>query len=121
MTPNALLPDYANSGGAGKPRAAKRGRPVALGLPGMNIDATARQQMKDAVTRNFARNRKIDVTEAHQMLLETCFMETAVDPVTGRQSRRLRLPYPRHGQFRYWLEKDNDTSALERRRRTPRA
>ena len=123
MTPNALLPDYASSGAPGKSRRAgseKRGRPVVYGLAGMNIDATVRQQMKDTVTWFFAKKRKYDVAEAHQLLLETCFMETAVDPATGRQDKHLRLPYPSIGQFRYWLEKDNDSFALERKRRTPR-
>lgn len=123
MTPNALLPDYANSGAPGRSRAsgaAKRGRPAVIGLPGMNIDARVRQQIKDTVTRVFARNHKLDVSEAYQRLLETYFMDTTVDPVTGRQSQHLRHPTPSLGQFRYWLEKDNDTFALERRRRTPR-
>ena len=123
MTPNALLPDDANSGAPGRPRRAgseKRGRPTVFGLPGMNIDATARRQIKDAVTRFFGRERRYNVAEAHQLLLETCYMETSVDPATGRQRKTLRLPYPSIIQFRYWLEKDNDTFALKRRRRTPR-
>ena len=123
MTPNALLPDYANSGAPGRPRRAgseKRGRPTVFGLPGMNIDATARRQIKDAVTRFFGRERRYNVAEAHQLLLETCYMETSVDPATGRQRKTLRLPYPSIGQFRYWLEKDNDSFAMDRKRRTPR-
>lgn len=123
MTPNALLPDYANSGAPGKSRAAgaaKRGRPAVIGRPGMNIDAEVRRQIRDTVTRFFARNHKLDVSEAHQRLLETHYMESSVDPATGRQRRHLRQPYPSLGQFRYWLEKDHDSFALERRRRTPR-
>lgn len=123
MTPNALLPDYANSGAPGQSRApglAKRGRPVTVGLAGINVDKALRKQMKDIVTRYYARNKRLDVAECHQLLLETHFMDTVVDAATGRQSQHLRKPYPSIGQFRYWLEKDNDTFSLERRRRTPR-
>lgn len=111
MTPNALLPDYPNSGAPGRSRPvgmAKRGCKVRVGLPGMNIDEGLRERMKDVVTRYFASNRKVDVVAAHQMLLDMYYMDTAVDPATGRQ------PHPNLGQFRYWLEKDNDTFALER-------
>lgn len=100
MTPNALLADYANSGGRGKtraPAARKRGRPVKTGLPGLNVDAALRRKMRDTVTGFYAENRRVDLAGCHQKLIEDHFTDLVVDPATGAQKARTRLPYPSTG------------------------
>ncbi|WP_029032207.1 Mu transposase C-terminal domain-containing protein [Salinarimonas rosea] len=123
MTPNALIPDYANSGAPGQDRPTpigKRGRAVKFGLEGLNVDRALRDKMRDAVTRYYGMNRRIDLKECHKLLLDDHFTDMVVDPKTGAQKPMVRQPYPSMGQFRYWFEKDNDVFEIERRRRTPR-
>lgn len=64
MTPNALIPDYANSGAPGQDRptpVGKRGRAVKFGLEGLNVDRALRDKMRDAATRYYGMNRRIDL------------------------------------------------------------
>lgn len=123
MTPAALTPDYAKSGGLGKPKAngsVKRGRPVIHGAEGMNIDAAAREIFRDAVTRYYARNRSFDLAACYHECMRNHFSDAVIDEHHGRQRFILREPHPTLNQFRYWYAQDNDNFAVERRRRTPR-
>ncbi|HRM75671.1 MAG TPA: transposase, partial [Paracoccus sp. (in: a-proteobacteria)] len=76
MTPAALTPDYANSGAPGKrktDRGVKRGAPVQRGPEGLNVDDKVRAAFRDSVTRYFAVNKKLDITDCYHKCLELHF------------------------------------------------
>lgn len=99
QNPNALLPDYKNSGAPGKTRDAspevKRGRPrKGEGHPGMNADQDVRSRFRDAVARYAATHKAFSRRGAYRQMIEDYF--TAEDPSA----------LPTFGQFNYWIEKD---------------
>jgi hypothetical protein len=123
MTPNALLPDYAASGGRGRRKAVsekKRGRPPVYGAEGLNVTDEVRAAFLAAVQRHYAKKRKINIAACHRRCLDDFWGDDVVDPETGKQKIIHRTPHPSLRQFRYWFEKENDVYALERKRRTPR-
>jgi len=95
--PDALLPDYANSGAPGKTRRAnaevKRGRPSKSGAPGLNADATLRATMRAAVLRYSATHDIFSRRAAYRQMLIDYF---GAHPEAA----------PTYGQFCYWLERD---------------
>lgn len=97
--PDALLPDYRNSGGRGKTRAAdpnvKRGRPRKTpGHPGMNADPQVRGTFRDAVERYAATHKAFSRRGAYRQMIEDFFTESDADAL------------PTFGQFSYWIDKD---------------
>ncbi|WP_333834426.1 Mu transposase C-terminal domain-containing protein [Rubrimonas sp.] len=123
MTPNALLPDYAKSGGPGKSKSAsdrKRGMPPRNGPDGLNITPEIRESFKIAVQRYYAKKKNMILSDCYNELLDEFFTDLIMDEKTGRQKGVQRDPCPSLRQFRYWLQRDNDLLALDRKRRTPR-
>lgn len=123
MTPAALTPDYANSDAPGKrkpDRGVKRGAPVQHGPEGLNVDDKVRAAFRDSVTRYFAVNKKLDITDCYHKCLELHFCDLIINERTGRQEPVLHEAHPSIWQFRYLLKRDNDLFALARKRRTPR-
>lgn len=123
MTPAALCPDYAASGGPGRRKAdrgRKRGAPTRHESPGMNVDDRVTDAFKDSVSRYLAKNKRIDITDCYHKCLIEHFSDFVFDEKTYRQKWVLRAKHPSIWQFRYWLEQDNDLFALARKRRTPR-
>jgi hypothetical protein len=118
QTPNALLPDYCNSGGKGKVRQSsagiKRGRPRKNGAddgPGLNADEEIRRIFRVAIARYAASHDKFSRLGAYQQMLEEFFIERRIDAATGRvQATPLRRAamLPTFGQFNYWLDHDDD-------------
>jgi hypothetical protein len=119
QTPNALLPDYGNSGGKGKVRQAsagvKRGRPRKNGAdagPGVNADEDMRRVFRVAIARYAAGHDKFSRLGAYQRMLAEFFTERRID-AAGRVHS---LPagdaeqgaLPTFGQFNYWLDHDDD-------------
>ncbi|HEX5344547.1 MAG TPA: hypothetical protein VFX55_18785 [Duganella sp.] len=118
QTPNALLPDYCNSGGRGKVRQSsagvKRGRPRKNGAdngPGLNADEEIRRTFRVATARYAAANAKFSRLGAYQQMLHDFFVERRIDADSGRV---LSMPHgsvkevPTFGQFNYWLDHDDD-------------
>ncbi|MYM21122.1 hypothetical protein GTP46_00475 [Duganella sp. FT135W] len=118
QTPNALLPDYGNSGGRGKVRQSsagvKRGRPRKNGAdagPGLNADEEIRRTFRVATARYAAANAKFSRLGAYQQMLHDFFVERRIDSDSGRV---LSMPpgsvkdVPTFGQFNYWLDHDDD-------------
>jgi hypothetical protein len=118
QTPNALLPDYGNSGGRGKVRQSsagvKRGRPRKNGAdagPGLNADEEIRRTFRVATARYAAANAKFSRLGAYQQMLRDFFVERRIDADSGRV---LSVPHgsvkevPTFGQFNYWLDHDDD-------------
>jgi hypothetical protein len=113
QTPNALLPDYANSGGRGKTRAAsegiKRGRPRKEGAaPGVNVDAQMRAVFRVAVARHAVTHPPLSRRAVFDQMLRDFFCERSVAPGTLRVQRHEPVAaLPTFGQFSYWLEQDH--------------
>lgn len=123
MTPNALLPDYSNSGGPGKSKGAsgkKRGRPPIHGIEGMNVTPEVRDCFRSSVQRYYAKENKLLPSDCYRRCLRDFFSEPVVNPETGAQEFVIRPNHPTLAQFRYWLERDNDILDLDRKQRTPR-
>jgi hypothetical protein len=118
QTPNALLPDYSNSGGRGKVRQSsagvKRGRPRKNGAdagPGLNADEDIRRTFRVATARYAAANAKFSRLGAYQQMLGDFFVERRIDPASGRvqaTSPGAATEVPTFGQFNYWLDHDDD-------------
>jgi hypothetical protein len=95
----ALLPDYVNSGGRGKTRAAsagvKRGRPRKAGSPqGLNADSQIRATFHAAVARYTATHEQFSPRAAYRQMIEEFFGDRDPGAV------------PSFGQFSYWIERD---------------
>ncbi|MBU2847633.1 transposase family protein, partial [Acidithiobacillus ferriphilus] len=119
MTPNALLPDYANSGAPGRDRAAtgkRRGRPPKNAESSANVTPETRAIFKAAVTKYYGMHPVFELTECYHAMLRAYFSDPVVDPDNGRQEWVLRPDAPSWWQFRYWYKKDNDVFDLKRRR-----
>ncbi|WP_332856216.1 Mu transposase C-terminal domain-containing protein [Duganella sp. S19_KUP01_CR8] len=118
QTPNALLPDYCNSGGRGKVRQAsagiKRGRPRKNGAddgPGMNADEEIRRTFRVAIAHYAAGHARFSRLGAYQQMLADFFGGRRVDADSGRvlaTSGAQPAALPTFGQFNYWLDHDDD-------------
>jgi len=107
QTPDALLPDYGNSGARGKTRGAsdgvKRGRPRKAGQhPGLNIDAETRATFRTAVTRYRVTHPAFSRRGAYRQMLDEFYR--------GREPGAV----PSFGQFSYWLDKDGGAGGAPR-------
>jgi hypothetical protein len=100
QTPDALLPDYANSGARGKTRGSnanvKRGRPRKDGrAPGVNADPQVRATFRSAVARYVATHDQFSRRGAYRQMIEEFYTARAEDAL------------PTFGQFSYWIDKDS--------------
>jgi hypothetical protein len=130
QTPNALLPDFAKSGGKGKTRQSrpdiKRGRPRKFGdQPGVNITEDIRKVFRVAVTRYYATQSKFTMRGAYDMMVGDFFCKRDIKPGTGRVTHHPNINsanqgFPTYGQFSYWFEQDNDRLEIKRERLRPR-
>lgn len=100
QSPNALLPDYANSGARGKTRGSsadvKRGRPRKAGSgPGLNADAQIRATFRRAVARYVATHAEFSRRGAYRQMIAEFY--------AAREAQE----QPSFGQFSYWIDKDH--------------
>lgn len=118
QTPNALLPDYGNSGARGKVRQSsegvKRGRPrknAAEAGAGLNADEDIRRVFRVATARYAAASPRFSRLGAYQQMLVEFFAGRRVDAGSGRVLAAPVPglgPVPTFGQFNYWLDHDDD-------------
>lgn len=98
QTPDALLPDYANSGAPGRTRVAtggvKRGRPSKQGAAAPNVDAAMRAIFQAAVARQEASAPLFSRRAAYRAMLAEHFRDCDPGAV------------PSYGQFIYWIGRD---------------
>lgn len=99
QTPDALLPDYGNSGAPGRTRAVnagvKRGRPRKdAATAGLNADERIRAIFRAAAARYAASHDGFSRRAAYRLMLAQFFH--------GEQAGAV----PSFGQFNYWLERD---------------
>lgn len=130
QTINALLPDYANSGGKGKNRSSqegvKRGRPRLYGeQSGLNINPEIRKVFRVAVLRYYVSDKKFTFKGAFDQMIKEFFCQRTIDPETGVVTHTPNIEvaetgFPTFAQFSYWLDQDNDRLEIKRKRMTPR-
>lgn len=98
QSPDALLPDYGNSGAPGRTRAVtagiKRGRPRKGAATGTNADERMRAIFRAAAARYAASNDGFSRRAAYRQMLEDFFKDVEAGAL------------PSFGQFNYWLERD---------------
>ena len=98
QTPDALLPDYSNSGAPGRTRAVtagiKRGRPRKGAATGTNADERMRAIFRAAATRYAAANAEFSRRAAYRQMLADFFQDQDAGAL------------PSFGQFNYWIERD---------------
>ncbi len=114
---NALLPDYANSGGKGKTRklgTKKRGRPRKFkhveGIgQGINITEQDRQIFRIAINKYYRNSKKNSLQKVYKLMLKEYYTENyKIDENNNKlpilvSSEEL----PTFDQFRYWYEVEN--------------
>ena len=130
QTINALLPDYANSGGKGKSRSfqegVKRGRPRIYGdQSGLNITPEIRKVFRVAVLRYYVSDKKFTFKGAYDEMIRVFFCQRSINPDTGVVTHAPNVDvaetgFPTFTQFNYWLDQDNDRLEIKRKRMTPR-
>ncbi len=131
QTPNALLPDYANSGGRGKERKLsekKRGRPrIYGGQDGINVTSDMRKVFHVAIDRYYAeQGSKFTLKGAFDQMIRTFFTEKRIDHESGEIIHIPKDEYAEEGfptvtQFRYWFDKEQNALEVKRRRVGPRS
>ena len=114
---NALLPDYENSGAAGKGRKAgerKRGRPRRYAFDpnigvGINVDESVKKIFRVAISKFYHNPKENSLATAYELMLKEYFAEDFYFEGNARKS--ILIPQeqkPTFTQFRYWFEKEQD-------------
>lgn len=126
MVVNALLPDYAASGGRGKERKStegvKRGRPrIYGGQKGVNVDSELRRIFQVSVDRFYATSEKFSKRGAYDEMIKEFFCDRTVDPETnliihGPKGNYAETGFPTYDQFAYWLDRDTHPLIVKRQR-----
>lgn len=112
---NALLPDYENSGGPGKPKKigqVKRGRPRKYGFDpdigiGVNVDEAIKKVFRVSVSRFYNNQDENPLRVAYEQMLKEYFEEDYYYEGSVRKS--ILIPQnqkPTFTQFKYWHEKE---------------
>jgi hypothetical protein len=113
---NALLPDYKNCGGEGKPKLAgdkKRGRPrkyahdPKIGT-GMNVSEETKMTMRVAYSQFYHTQKRRSLTAAYEKMIQEyyCDEETINNDVLDN-SKFLMSEIPTLRQFKYWYQVEN--------------
>ncbi|SMC18172.1 Mu transposase, C-terminal [Andreprevotia lacus DSM 23236] len=125
QTPNALLPDYCNSGAPGKTRRStpgvKRGRPRKfVDSTGINVTPEMLQIFAVAIQRYYAGERKRSLVDAYDDMIRQFFLDQHRDAETGEVHHRFKDGaedgQPTFAQFNYWYEKQFSRFAIKRAR-----
>ena len=114
---NSLLPDYENSGAAGKERKAgeqKRGQPRRYAFDskigvGINVDESIKKIFRVAISKFYQNPKETSLTTAYDLMLKEYFAEDFYFEGNARKS--ILIPQeqkPTLRQFRYWFEKEQD-------------
>ncbi|MEH2136713.1 Mu transposase C-terminal domain-containing protein [Nostoc sp.] len=111
---NALLPDYANSGGRGKPKASgdkKRGRPRKYAHdqeigPGVNVTEEDKKIFRFAITNFYNNHKENFLTTAYDLMIKKYYYEDFYYDESGVKKSILIPPdkQPTFTQFKYWYE-----------------
>lgn len=110
--PNALLPDYNNSGGRGKSKSAgekKLGRPrknPSVAGTGINVDESIKQIFLIAYEEFYKTRKELTLTKTYERMCERYFVENVYFE-EGQKKVAVSGPdeRPSMDQFAYWVEK----------------
>jgi hypothetical protein len=114
---NSLLPDYENSGAAGKERKAgeqKRGQPRRYAFDskigvGVNVDESIKKIFRVAISKFYHNPKENSLTTAYELMLKEYFAEDF--HFEGNVRKSILVPQeqkPTFRQFRYWFEKEQN-------------
>lgn len=109
-TPDALFPDYINSGAKGKNRnvgKSKRGRPPVYGAKGINVDEGTKKIFRLAIEKYYLTSKQNSLSAAYRFMLkefyaENIYFEKGVEKVLLKDENAL----PTITQFKYWYQKE---------------
>ncbi|WP_291299725.1 hypothetical protein [Desulfosporosinus sp. BICA1-9] len=115
--PSALLPDYSNSGGRGKPKSAgekKRGRPrknPSIAGTGINVDESIKQIFLIAYEEFYKTRKELTLAKTYERMCEKYFAENMYFE-DGQKRVAILGPdeRPNLDQFDYWVEKHEKTN-----------
>lgn len=127
MSVNALTPSFEKCGvGRRKPGAVKLGAPV---TPGMKIGVNVTKSIEGIFAKGLNRyyvskrnaRRKISLRAAYDLMVGDFFLDTIVDPETGKvthppKAEWAETGYPTFRQFRFWYDKRDDLLGIRRKR-----
>lgn len=114
--PNALIPDYKNSGGRGKEKIAKNGRigskpKFKEGACSINIDEDAKKILRVSFSKHYLENaKKVTLKDAYRLMLREFYAddiyidEDGIEKVIINDSSVI----PTMRQYRYWYQKEHD-------------
>ncbi|WP_414587906.1 Mu transposase C-terminal domain-containing protein [Scytonema sp. PCC 10023] len=111
---NALLPDYANSGGRGKPKASgekKRGRPRKYAHDqeignGVNVTEEDKKIFRFAIAKFYNNSKENFLTTAYELMIKQYYAEDYFYDENGVKKSILIPPdkRPTFTQFKYWYQ-----------------
>lgn len=127
MSAAALVPAFDRCGkGKRMPGQAKRGAPVTEGMKkGVNVTPAIERMFEKGLSRYYVSKRlarrKISLQAAYDMTAGDFFLDTVVDPVTGKvehppKAEWAETGYPTFRQFRFWYDKRDDLLGIRRKR-----
>ncbi len=129
MSPAALVPAFDRCGRGrrrARPGEVKRGAPAREGIkPGVNVTPEIERMFGKGLDRYYRSKRiarrKISLKAAYDMMCGDFFLDTVVDPLTGKvehppKPEWAETGYPTFRQFRYWYDRRDDLLGIRRRR-----
>lgn len=116
MTKNALLPDYMNSGGKGRPKKLsnnKVGRPKKVDqngniLEGINVTENIKKQFEIALDKCYRHSYKPSLMEAYNYVLNNFFSDRFIENGERKFIVWGKARIPTYDQFYYWFKKSED-------------
>ncbi len=113
MNKNAMLSDYANSGGKGKDRALsenKVGRPRKAdyegnSIEGINITGEVKELFKNGIDRYYRTKQQASLIEVYHAILKDFFSSQYRDNGEIKYQIWDKERIPTYGQFYYWFKK----------------
>lgn len=113
-TMNALLPDYKNSGNRGLPKKLKdkkTGRPKKYNTKneGINVTPEVEYYFSEGI-KKFKESNSIKIIDIYRFILNEYFVEN-ISYENGKKKITLKQEIPSIRQFRYWYNKNSNSSA----------
>ncbi|MCM3491001.1 Mu transposase C-terminal domain-containing protein [Alkalihalophilus marmarensis] len=116
MSKNAMLPDYANSGGKGKAKSlteAKTGRPRRVNISGeyqtgINITGEVKLQFEHAINKYYRKTNNYSLKDVYHFILRDFYSDRYKE--NGEMKYRVweANRIPSYNQFYYWFKKIED-------------
>lgn len=116
MNKNAMLPDYANSGGKGKAKSlaeAKTGRPRRVNISGdyqtgINITDEVKLQFEHAINKFYRKTNNYSLKDVYHFILRDFYSDRYKE--NGEMKYRVweANRIPSYNQFYYWFKKTED-------------